>query len=359
MEINTQLVPENQRRRLLEDITELGFGRLFTDHMFLMDFKEGRWQDARITPFEKLCLSPASMVFHYGQEIFEGMKAFWQEQSNGVSLFRPERNAERMIASAKRLTMEPVPKELFLEAIHKLVSLEQHWTPPAFGAALYIRPTEIATEELIGLRSSKDYLFYIILSPVGPYFKEGFRPIRIYVESEYVRAVRGGVGEAKTGGNYAASLLALQRALEAGCTQVLWLDAIEHSFVEEVGTMNQFFVIDDIIVTAPLEGTILRGVTRDSVLTLAKDQGYKVEEKQLSINMILESIESGNLTEAFGAGTAASIAPIGELLYKGKSYVIGNNNVGKITKEIYELLTGIQYGRIEDPYGWNVPVGEA
>ncbi len=358
MDIEKKLLPEEQRRKLPGKIEKLSFGRIFTDHMFLMEAKNGNWQNARIQPFENLSLSPASMVFHYGQEIFEGMKAFYQTRTHGVSLFRPEMNAERLITSAKRMAMEPLPKEYFLEAIHQLVSLEHHWVPTVFGSALYIRPTEIATEAAIGLRSSKEYLFYVILSPVGPYFSEGFKPISIFVEPEYIRAVKGGTGEAKTGGNYAASLLALQNALKAGCDQVLWLDAIEHKYVEEVGTMNQFFVIDDVIYTAPLEGTILRGVTRDSVITLARDNGYKVKEQPLSIDTIIESIDGGNLTEAFGAGTAASIAPVGKLVYKGKKYVINNNQVGEITKTIYEKLTSIQYGKIDDPYNWNVPIKE-
>ena len=214
----------------------------------------------------------------------------------------------------------------------------------------------IATEAVLGLKSSKEYLFYIILCPSGPYFKEGFKPVKIFVEPEYVRAVMGGTGEAKTGGNYSASILALQKAFEAGCSQVMWLDAKEHKYIEEVGTMNQFFVIDDVIYTAPLSGTILKGVTRESVITLAKDNGYSVKEEFLSIDFVTEAIENGSLTEAFGAGTAAVIAPVGELRYKDKSFIINNNEVGKVTKELYDLLVGIQLGRIEDPYGWNVVI---
>jgi branched-chain amino acid aminotransferase len=350
--------PQQDRGKLPKDELKIGFGKIFTDHMFLMDFKNNQWLNPRIEPFKNLILPPTAAVLHYGQAIFEGMKAFRQYKTNEVSLFRPEMNAKRMIESAKRLDMAPIPEEYFLEALHKLVNLEKHWVPNTLGTALYIRPTEIATESLLGLRSSKEYLFYVFLSPVGSYFKEGFKPIKIYVEPFYVRAVKGGTGEAKTGGNYSASLLALQKAFEAGCSQVLWLDAFEHKYIEEVGAMNQFFVIDETLYTAPLDGTILRGVTRNSVIKLAKDQGYTVKEESVSIDKTIESIESGNLTEAFGVGTAASIAPVGILNYNGKDYTINNNQVGPISTKLYELLIGIQYGRIEDPYGWNVPVKE-
>lgn len=358
MQIKVTEKPYVDRGKLPKDELQIGFGKIFTDHMFLMDFRNEQWLEPRIESFKNLQLPPTAAVLHYGQAIFEGMKAFHQEKTKGVSLFRPEMNAKRIIESAKRVDMAPIPEEYFLESLHKLVNLEKHWVPKALGTALYIRPTEIATESLLGLRSSKEYLFYIFLSPVGPYFKEGFKPIKIYVEPFYVRAVKGGTGEAKTGGNYSASLLALQKAFQVGCSQVMWLDAFEHKYVEEVGAMNQFFVIDDIIYTAPLAGTILRGVTRNSIIKIANDQGYKVKEEFVSINDIIESIESGSLTESFGAGTAASIAPVGILNYKEENYIINNNQVGPISTILYELLTGIQYGKIEDPYGWNVPVKE-
>lgn len=356
MEIKVSLLPEEKRGSVPEDESQLGFGKIFTDHMYTTFFKDGNWRESCIEPFGPFVLSPAALVLHYGQEIFEGMKAFCQTNKKDVSLFRPEKNAERMKDSAKRMSMEPLPEDQFLDALHKLIDIERKWVPHNPGTSLYIRPTMIATESLLGHRKSNEYLFYIILSPVGPYFKEGFKPIRIYVEPEYVRAVKGGVGEAKTGGNYAATLLAMDKAFELGCSQVMWLDASEHKYIEEVGTMNQFFVLDDVIYTAPIAGTVLKGVTRESVITLAKDKGYKVKEEFLSIETAIESIESGNLTEAFGAGTAASIAPVGELHYKDKKYVIKNNEVGPISKDLYESLTGIQYGRIEDPYGWNVVI---
>ena len=254
--------------------------------------------------------------------------------------------------------MQPYPKENFLEALQKLIGIEHKWVPSLFGTSLYIRPTLIATQAVLGLKSSNEFIFYVILSPVGPYFKEGFKPIKIFVEPYYVRAVEGGIGEAKTGGNYGASLLALKKAFDSGCSQVMWLDAKEHKYIEEVGTMNQFFVIDDVIYTAPLKGTILRGVTRASVLQLAQDQGYKIKEEQLSIEQVIQAIEDESLTEAFGAGTAASIAPVGELMYKDKRYQINNMEVGPISEKLYEILTGIQYGRIKDPYNWNVPIKE-
>jgi len=356
MDIKIDLVPESRVGTLPSESDKLGFGKIFTDHMFTMEFKENKWQNAKIEPFRNLSLSPAALVLHYGQEIFEGMKAFSQKDSNDVSFFRPEMNAKRMIESAKRVDMEPFPEDYFLEALHSLVNLDRHWTPKTLGTSLYIRPTMIATEEALGLRSSKEYLFYILLSPVGPYFPEGFKPIKIFVEPEYVRAVNGGTGEAKTGGNYAASLLALRKAAKLKCSQVMWLDAIEHKYVEEVGTMNQFFIIDDIIYTAPLKGTILKGVTRDSVITLAKNLGFTVKEEPIAIDRIIASIENGSLTEAFGAGTAASIAPVGELLYNDKNYTINDFKVGKYSKLLYDHLTGIQYGTIKNQYNWNVKV---
>ncbi|NHJ47715.1 MAG: branched-chain amino acid aminotransferase [Asgard group archaeon] len=354
--MEVKIVKKTDIGKLPIDFQDIGFGKIFSDHMFIMEYKNDNWSNATIEPFRKLNLSPAALVFHYGQEIFEGMKAFYQLETKGVSLFRPEMNAKRFVKSAKRIAMAPVPEDYFLEALHKLINLDKHWTPKTLGTSLYIRPTEIATETALGLRSSKEYYFFVILSPVGPYFTEGFRPIKIYVEPNYVRAVKGGIGESKTGGNYAASLIVMDRATRAGCSAVLWLDAIEHKFVEEVGTMNQFFVIDDTIYTAPLDGTVLHGVTRDSIITLANDVGYKVKEERVSIDTIIETTKSGNLTEAFGCGTAASIAPVGELSYMGNNHVINNFQVGPISTKLYEILTGIQYGTVNDQYGWNVPI---
>ncbi|MFX1539010.1 MAG: branched-chain amino acid aminotransferase, partial [Promethearchaeota archaeon] len=316
MRITVHAKPEAERKPLPADENQLGFGKTFTDHMFLMDYSAGEWKNPRIEPYGSLTLDPAALVLHYGQEIFEGMKAYRQENSQEVSFFRPEKNAQRMNRSAERMSMPTLEPTDFLEALHAIVRIDQRWAPSSLGTALYIRPTMIATEAALGLRTSQEYLFYIILCSVGPYFPEGFKPIKIYVELEYVRAVEGGIGEAKTGGNYAASLLATRKGHSLGCGQVLWLDAVHHKFVEEAGTMNQFFVIDGVIYTAPLSGTILHGITRESVIQLSRDQGYSLKEEQISIDTIIEGIQSGNLTEAFGVGTAAAIAPVGEIYYR-------------------------------------------
>lgn len=331
-----------------EDLT---FGGTYTDRMLLQKFENGAWQDAHILPFQNFSLSPAALVFHYGQEIFEGMKAF--RQVNGdIVIFRPEENAQRFYRSAKRMVMEPVDPEFFVESISQLVSLERDWIPNLKGTSLYIRPTLIATEAILGVRPSSEYYYYTILSPSAPYFKEGFAPTKIMVEDYYVRAAPGGVGDAKTGGNYAASLLASNKAKEQGYSQVLWLDAVEKKYVEEVGAMNIAFVMDDIIYTSPLDGTILPGITRKSILQLATDLGYKTKEEALSIDTVFEAIKSGNLTEIFGIGTAAVIAPVGELKYKNEVGVVGDGGIGPITQAMYDNLTGIQLGTVEDKYGW-------
>ncbi|MBD3190234.1 MAG: branched-chain amino acid aminotransferase [Candidatus Heimdallarchaeota archaeon] len=358
LKIAKQVKKEAERGSLPEDESELGFAKIFTDHMFLMDYLDDSWRDPRIEPYLSLELDPAALVFHYAQEIFEGMKGFRQEDTEEISFFRPQENAKRFNKSAERMCMPTIPEDDFLESLHALVATDKHWVPYSSGTALYIRPTMIATEVGLGVRSANRFLFYIILSPVGPYFPEGFKPIKIFVEPYYVRAAEGGVGEAKTGGNYAASLYAKKKAKEHGCRAVLWLDAKEHKFIEEVGAMNQFFVIDDTIYTPPTTGTILQGVTRKSVIQLAKDKGYSVKEKKVDINTLIEAISNESCTEAFGSGTAASIAPVGELVYQDKNYVINKNKVGAITQDLYTHLTGIQYGRVDDPYGWNVPLKE-
>ncbi|RMG33803.1 MAG: branched-chain amino acid aminotransferase [Methanobacteriota archaeon] len=334
---------------------QLTFGTNFTDRMLLREYKDGAWQRARIMPFQNFTLSPAALVFHYGQAIFEGLKAF-RQQNGRIVLFRPDMNAERMYNSAKRLVMPPIEKDFFVDSIKTLVKLEKDWVPTKKGTALYIRPTMIATEAILGVRPSSEYYYFVILSPSAPYFKEGFSPTKIKVEDYYVRAALGGVGEAKTAGNYAASLYAAKLAKEEGYSQVLWLDACNKKYVEEVGAMNIAFVLDDIIYTSPLRGTILPGITRNSVLQLSKDLGYKVKEEALAIDTIVEGIESGALTEVFGMGTAAIIAPVGELKYKDKVLTINNGEIGPKTRALYEELTGIQYGLKEDKYGWIVPV---
>ncbi len=330
--------------------------------MFSMKYSESKakgkdkgWYDAKIAPYGPISLDPAAIVLHYGQEVFEGLKAYrW---TNGdIYLFRPMKNLERMSASAERLVMQPFDKAFVLEAMKELVKVEKNWIPKSPGTSLYIRPTYIGTEGILGVHPSSEYLYYIILSPVGPYYATGFNPVKILVEEKYVRAAPGGVGFTKAGGNYASSLLAAKIAHDKGYTQVLWLDAAQHKYVEEVGTMNQFFVINDKILTSPLTGSILPGVTRDSILIMAKDYGYKVEEKQLSIDEVITASENGTLTEAFGTGTAAVVTPVGELCYKDKCMVINKGKVGKITQRLYDDLVAIQSGTKPDKYNWLVKV---
>lgn len=334
------------------------FGKFYTDHMFMMDYRDGKWENPRIEPFGNFSLSPAAMVLHYGQAIFEGMKAFYAGPAK-FNLFRPEENIARFNRSAERMVMPSVDPGLFMEALIKLVSLDFEWIPKKQnGFSLYIRPFMIATEGHVGLRAAKEYTFAIILSPVGPYFGS-LAPTKIYVSDSYSRACQGGVGEAKTSGNYAASLYAGKLAAEKGYSQVLWLDAKEHRFVEEVGAMNIFFVMKPtitmnkkILLTPPLSGTILPGVTRNSVLKLAMRLALKAVEIPLDINDIILSIKRGDITEVFGAGTAAVIAPVGELYYKGEPIVVNQNKIGPVTQKLFDELTGIQYGKIKDPYGW-------
>lgn len=345
---------------IVEDLTslrpkpndqDLVFGKVYTDRMLLREYKNGAWQTGRILPYQNFSLDPATLVFHYGQEIFEGLKAFRQENGN-IVMFRPDENAKRFGRSASRMMMPVVPEDYFLESISKLINLEREWVPKTKGYALYIRPTMIATEAILGVRPSKEYYFYTILSPSGPYFKEGFSPTKIKVEDEFVRASIGGTGEAKAGGNYAGTLMAAARAKEEGYSQVLWLDARERKYIEEVGAMNIAFVLDNEIITPRLTGSILEGITRKSVIQIAKDLGYKMTEKDITIDTVAETINSGNLTEIFGIGTAASIAPVGEIMYKSKKLIVNDGKVGPITQAIYEELIGIQYGSVEDKHGW-------
>lgn len=362
MELKTELLPRDKCKKLPADESMLGFGQIFTDHMFSMKYSESKakekdkgWFDAKIHPYGPISLDPAAIVLHYGQEVFEGLKAYrWK---NGeIYLFRPMKNLERMLASAERLVMKPFDAAFVLDALKELVKVEKDWVPKSSMTSLYIRPTYIGTKAILGVQPSTEYLFYIILSPVGAYYASGFNPIKILVEEKYVRAAPGGVGFTKAGGNYASSLLAAKVAHEKGYTQVLWLDAAQHKYIEEVGTMNQFFVINDRIITAPLTGSILPGVTRDSILVMAKDYGYKVEERSVSIDEVLTAHENGTLTEAFGTGTAAVVTPVGELRYKDKTMVINGGKVGKITQQLYDDLVAIQYGTKKDPYNWLVKV---
>lgn len=354
MKINLNLLPEDQRGSCPKDIT---FGASLADHMFTQIFKADLgWHEAQIKPTENISLSPAATVLHYAQEIFEGLKAYRQEGGN-IALFRPDRNADRFNRSAHRMCMPQVEKESHLEAICRLVTTDKAWIPGEPGSALYIRPTMIATSAKLGLGASDDYLHFIITSPVGPYFKQGFTPISVFVSDTYRRAVVGGIGEAKTGGNYAASLYVGEQVARKGYSQVLWLDALEGRYIEEVGAMNICLVYrNGTIKTPTLSGSILPGITRESILTLAPHLNHPIEETKLDINDVLSDIKSGKITEVFGCGTAAAIAPIGCLAFKDEDYVINNNQTGPVTKSFFQALTDIQYGRAEDTFGWIVKV---
>ena len=334
----------------------LGFGQYFADHMFLMKWdKQNGWHDAEICPFADFQISPAAMVFHYGQAIFEGMKAY-RGKDDQVFLFRPNDNLERMNLSALRMCMPRFPVDKVLKGLRALLYLDREWIPSEPGASLYIRPTMIASEPMLGVKPAAEYLFYIILCPVGAYYAEGFNPTKIYVSEKYVRAVKGGVGEAKAAGNYAASLFASEEAKKAGYTQVLWLDACEHKYIEEVGTSNIFFLIEDELITPPLEGSILKGITRDSVLQLASEWNIPVNEKRMSIDEVITAIENGSLQEVFASGTAAVISPVGEFLYKDTKYTVNDNKVGKLTQKLFDELQGIQRGEIDDSRKWSFRV---
>lgn len=330
----------------------LGFGNYFTDHMFVMDWTiEEGWKDGKIVPYGPIAMDPASMVLHYAQETFEGLKAY-RSKDDQILLFRPEMNAQRFMNSNRRFCMAELPIEDFVEAISTLVAYEQDWIPKDEGTSLYIRPFMFATEAAVGVHPASSYKFVIILSPVGAYYPEGVNPIKIYVEDEYVRAVKGGTGNTKFGGNYAASIAAQEKAHKLGYTQVLWLDGIERKYVEEVGTMNAMFKVNGEIFTAPCDGTVLPGVTRDSIITILKSWGYTVREEALAIDDVMKAAHSGELEEAFGTGTAAVISPIGELNYKGDIAMINGFKTGELTQKLYDTLTGIQCGEIEDHYDW-------
>jgi branched-chain amino acid aminotransferase len=347
-----QILPIAEKKSPIKDESKLVFGKQFTDRMFIMEYETGRgWHSARIVPYAPFSLDPAALVFHYAQEIFEGLKAF-RRQDGSIVLFRPEDNIKRFNRSAKRMCMPEVDEAFFLKALKELVRLEADWVPHSQGTSLYIRPTMIATEPVLGVKPSEKYLCYIILSPVGAYYKGGFKPVKIWISDQHVRSVPGGIGEVKTGGNYAASLYASKEAAQKGFDQVLWLDAVHRKYVEEVGSMNICFLYKGKIVTTPLAGTILDGITRRSVLTLAKEMGIKVEERAMTVDEILDGAENGLLEEAFGTGTAAVVSPVGQLTYRDRTVILSGGQVGKLTLKLYEILTGIQYGRLPDPHGW-------
>jgi branched-chain amino acid aminotransferase len=346
-------IPKAARKPRPDD-RELAFGTQVTDHMFLLDYtREAGWHDPRIAPYGKLQLDPAALVFHYNQEVFEGLKAYCLD-GGGIGLFRPESNIRRMNASARRMVMPEVDPDLFLQAIRDLVLLERDWVPRSEGTSLYIRPTMIATEPAIGVKVSSSYLFYIVLSPVGAYYPEGFSPTRIYVSDEHIRSAPGGAGEAKTSCNYGPTFIVSEMAARKGYTQVLWLDARERKYVEEVGTSNVFFYKRGELITPPLTGSILPGITRDSVIQLASQWGIPVTERPVSIHEVVRSCLDGSLTEMFATGTAAVISPVGEIGYQGRDYAVADGRTGKLSRMLYDELTGIQYGRREDPFGWRV-----
>lgn len=344
-----------KRAELLEkpgkDAT-LGFGKFFTDYMFIRDYNVDKgWYDARIVPFENLSLHPAATVFHYGAEIFEGLKAY--KTANGdVQLFRPIENVRRMNNSADRLQLPTMPEEEMLEAILEFVKCEKDWIPDGDGESLYLRPFLFGNDEALGVHAIQNAKFVIIASPSGRYYKEGLNPVKIMIEKDDVRAVRGGTGFAKCGGNYAAANRAGARAEEKGYTQVLWLDGVERKYIEEVGAMNVMFKINGEVVTPALTGSILPGITRKSCLEVLRKEGYNVSERLLSVDELLAACENGTLEEAWGCGTAAVVSPIGKLSFDGKEYTVNNNEIGKVTQYLYDTLTGIQYGKNEDTYGW-------
>ncbi|MFH0785223.1 MAG: branched-chain amino acid aminotransferase [Pseudomonadota bacterium] len=334
----------------------LGFGTLFTDYMFNMDYspKDG-WHNPRIEPYGPIAMDPSTMVLHYGQAIFEGLKAY-RTESGDIQLFRPQDNLHRLNVSGNRLCMPEFDEKFVLQALLQLLKIEKDWVPSASGTSLYIRPTIIAMDPFIGLRSSNTFRLFIILSPVGAYYPEGFNPVKIWVTKDYVRAVRGGVGQAKTAGNYAASLYATNLAYKDGYTQVLWLDGVELKYIEEVGTMNIFFCIGDELITPELNGSILAGVTRDSVIKLAKSWNVKVVERRISIDEVFAAHSKGLLKEVFGSGTAAIISPVGMIKFDGKEITVGDGNVGTFSARLFNDLMAIQYGKADDPFGWTVPV---
>jgi branched-chain amino acid aminotransferase len=336
--------------------SKLGFGTRFTDHMFNMDYSPTKgWHDARIEPYGPIMMDPASMVLHYGQAVFEGLKAY-RTKKGGIQLFRPRDNFVRLNISAGMLCIPEIDSEFVLATLKKLLVLERDWVPGLPGTSLYIRPAIVAMDPHLGVRPSHTYRFFIILSPVGAYYPEGFNPVKIWVTDEYVRTVRGGLGMAKTAANYAASLYAAEMAKEKGYTQVLWLDGVEQRYIEEVGTMNIFFRIDETLITPPLLGSILAGITRDSVIKLATLWNIPVEERPITIHEVLSAHEKGILQEVFGSGTAAVISPVNELAWSDRVITIKDGNVGPVAKRLYEEITAIQYGEAEDPLGWVVSI---
>jgi len=346
----------NQNPKQKPDQSNLGFGNYFTDHMFLMNYDEGQgWHSPRIVPYGPISLEPSAMCLHYGQEVFEGLKAY-RAGDGKILLFRPDRNMARLNTSNERLCIPPIDEEFAVEAIKELVRTDADWIPTAEGTSLYIRPFIFAADPFIGVHPGKHLIFCVILSPVGAYYPEGLNPVRIFVETDYVRAVKGGMGFTKAGGNYAASLKAQGDAAKLGFAQVLWLDGVERKYIEEVGTMNVFFKIDDTVITPALQGSILSGVTRMSCIDILRSWGMTVEERAISIQEVAEAYDAGRLQEVFGSGTAAVISPVGELRWGDKAMDINNGEIGALSQKLYDTLTGIQWGTLPDEFGWTAEV---
>jgi branched-chain amino acid aminotransferase len=338
------------------DYNNLRFGVYFTDHIFVMDYSEGRWHSPRIEPNGPMAISPANMTFHYGQAVFEGQKAF-RRPDGSIVLFRPDAHVARLNRSCRALCIPDVPEDTVLQGIRQVVELEREFVPSTRGHSLYIRPFVIAMDNLLGVQSSQSFRLIVLLSPVANYYPEGLKPVRLHVAQHHSRAARGGLGMAKTPANYAASLLPAKRAKEKGYTQVLWLDATEHKYVEEVGTMNIFFKINDELYTPPLDGdTILSGITRMSVIELCRSWGVPVHEQRVSIQRLFESFQAGELQEVFGTGTAAVVSPVGEIHYNNDSMSLNGESIGPMAQRLYDAITGIQYGDEADPFGWIHPV---
>lgn len=350
--MNLEILPVTAPKPPVTDENSLVFGKQFTDRMFVMEYDTGKgWHSARIQPYGPFSMDPAAMVLHYSQEIFEGLKAF-RRSDGSIAMFRPADNVARFNRSAQRMCMPEVDEQFFLNSMLELIRLESDWVPRSEGTSLYIRPTMIATEAMLGVRPADKYLCYVILSPVGAYYKGGLAPVKIWISDHYVRAADGGTGEAKTGGNYAASLYAAKEAALKGYDQVLWLDAKEKRYVEEVGSMNMLFLYDGKIVTSPLRGTVLDGITRRSALSLLRGMGYEIEERAMSVDEVMEGAQNGRLTEAFGTGTAVVISSVGSFCYQDQCVQLGNGEPGELTMKLFNTLTGIQYGRLPDPDNW-------
>jgi branched-chain amino acid aminotransferase len=352
MEIRVEKTSHPQKRPSDDELLNIPFGKVFSDHMLLADYKDGKgWHDARIVPYGPLPLDPASSCLHYGQLIFEGLKAY-KTADGGIVMFRPDQNMARMNKTCERMCIAPIDEGEMVRAIAKLVEIDEAWIPSAPSTSLYVRPFIIANEPALGIHPSDSFLFIVILSPVGPYYKSGLEPVKIYVETNYVRAVKGGTGSAKCAGNYAASLKSQLNAEKEGYSQVLWLDGIERRYIEEVGAMNVFFVIDGEVLTPELNGSILPGITRKSVIEVVKSWNMPISERRISVDELISAFESGKLREAFGAGTAAVISPIGELKCGDVVMRVNNGKIGPISQRLYDEITGIQTCTLEDKFGW-------